>query len=209
MIRTRSLLPLVLVFAFVAAPAAQAQEERGLFPGLFGRRDQPPPQQNAQDPAELMIRIERLENQLRQLTGTVEQLQYQNQQLQQRLGANPAADTPPQRGPQRPPQTQPQNQPQAAPPQLPPPQNRRGDAFDPDANPEAPGRPRNLGVVQNQPPFPPGAAKTAVSEATARSALATSWQPAAVATPCTWAITGLGRRTMRCISREHSANTAS
>jgi tol-pal system protein YbgF len=154
MIATRSLLPLILAFAFIAAPAAQAQqEERGLFPGLFGRREQPP-QNVPQGDSELMIRIERLENQLRQLTGLVEQLQYQNQQLQQRLGANAPADAPPQRGPQRPPQQQPQPQPQAAPPQLPPPQqppqNRRGDAFDPDANPDAPGRPRNLGVIQNQ-----------------------------------------------------------
>jgi len=42
-----------------------------------------------------------------------------------------------------------------------------------------------MGVWQNQPPLPPGAAKPASSLATARSALATSWQPAAVASPCT------------------------
>ena len=47
-----------------------------------------------------------------------------------------------------------------------------------------------IGVWQNQPPLPPGAAKPAFSLATARSALATSWQPAAVASPCTRATTG-------------------
>ena len=49
-----------------------------------------------------------------------------------------------------------------------------------------------IGVWQNQPPLPPGVAKPASSLATARSALATSWQPAAVASPCTRATTGCG-----------------
>ena len=38
----------------------------------------------------------------------------------------------------------------------------------------------------------PGVAKRASSDAIARSHAATSWQPAAVATPCTLAITGCG-----------------
>jgi len=42
--------------------------------------------------------------------------------------------------------------------------------------------------------------------ATARSQLATSWQPAAVAMPCTCAITGLGWRTIACIIFEHWVN---
>ena len=49
-----------------------------------------------------------------------------------------------------------------------------------------------IGVWQNQPPLPPGAAKPAFSLATARSAVATSWHPAAVASPCTRATTGWG-----------------
>ena len=56
-----------------------------------------------------------------------------------------------------------------------------------------------MGVEQNSPISTPGVAKRAEVEATARSQLATSWQPAAVAMPCTWAITGLGWRTMACI----------
>src|SRR5271157_652503 len=49
-----------------------------------------------------------------------------------------------------------------------------------------------IGVVQNRPILTPGVANAAWSEATARSHVATSWQPAAVATPCTCAITGCG-----------------
>ena len=40
-----------------------------------------------------------------------------------------------------------------------------------------------IGVLQNRPILTPGVAKRDVSEATARSQVATSWHPAAVATP--------------------------
>ncbi len=53
-----------------------------------------------------------------------------------------------------------------------------------------------MGVVQNRPMRTPGVAKAAWSEAMARSQVATSWHPAAVAMPCTSAITGCG---MACI----------
>ena len=59
-----------------------------------------------------------------------------------------------------------------------------------------------IGVEQNSPIWTPGVAKRASAPATARSQLATSWQPAAVATPSTDAITGCGRRTIRCIIAE-------
>ncbi len=65
-----------------------------------------------------------------------------------------------------------------------------------------------IGVWQNQPPLPPGAAKPAVSLATARSALATSWQPAAVASPCTRATTGWGTCWMSVISSVQVASSA-
>ncbi len=45
----------------------------------------------------------------------------------------------------------------------------------------------------------PDTPNLAAAEATARSQLATSWQPAAVAVPCTAAITGCGRWTICCI----------
>ena len=46
-------------------------------------------------------------------------------------------------------------------------------------------------------------------EATAKSALATSWQPAAVAMPWTRAMTGTGSRTMVVIIRLHFLNRVS
>jgi tol-pal system protein YbgF len=119
------------------------------------------------------IRIQQLENQLRQLTGQNEELQYRNRQLEDRLrqlGAAPGgqaavgaqsnvAAIPAQPGPvSRQPQVQQQpayDQQIAAPapivqePPAPQPQGRRrGDAFDPNQNPNAPGAPRALGGGQ-------------------------------------------------------------
>ena len=51
-----------------------------------------------------------------------------------------------------------------------------------------------LGVEQNSPKLTPLTANFASLDATARSHIATSWQPAAVAMPCTRAITGTGSR---------------
>lgn len=48
------------------------------------------------------------------------------------------------------------------------------------------------GVEQKSPTLIPGVAKVDFSVATAMSQLATSWHPAAVATPFTIAITGTG-----------------
>lgn len=56
------------------------------------------------------------------------------------------------------------------------------------------------GVEQNRPTFTPGVAKMDFSVATAMSQLATSWQPAAVATPFTMAMTGTGMSCIRVIT---------
>jgi len=66
-----------------------------------------------------------------------------------------------------------------------------------------------IGVEQKRPRLTPGVAKRASSAASARSQVATSWQPAAVATPCTSAMTGLGKRTIASIRSLHSANICS
>src|SRR6185295_9705817 len=131
--------------------------------------------------SELVVRINRLESQVRQLTGTVEQLQYRNQQLEQQLaraqgspqqGAalaqprgpalpSPQAAAPPQQAhpPQQhayPPQQQAYPpQPEAYPPGPPPTGGRRGDAFDPNQNPNAPGIPRTLGSPGSVAAAPP------------------------------------------------------
>jgi tol-pal system protein YbgF len=125
------------------------------------RPQQPPQQQPAQwqqqpyggqapqGPGEEMsMRIGRLEAQIRQLTGAIEQLQYRNQQLEaqlQRMQGGAAA--PPARTPAQP-QMQPQIQPQVQPPPAAPPPGRRGEGvFDPAQNPNAPGAPRVLGTL--------------------------------------------------------------
>ena len=65
-----------------------------------------------------------------------------------------------------------------------------------------------IGVVQNRPILTPGVEKVAPSAATARSQLATSWQPAASAGPWTRAITGWGSVRSRPITREHRPNSS-
>jgi tol-pal system protein YbgF len=128
------------------------------------------------DDADAEMRIQQLENRLRQLTGQNEELQYRNRQLEERLRAlqggaqaspagppavvqpNIVAAPPPPNPPLRQPPAQPgydqqiaapapivQEPPQGAPPAQ---GRRRGDAFDPGQNPNAPGAPRALGGGQ-------------------------------------------------------------
>ena len=115
MTRTRRLalipfLPFLSVAALAAALAmpvspASAQQNGNFLDNLFNRGDsQRPPQavqgaQGAQEPqgampspgvsqgggSETSMRLDRIENALRQLTGTIEQLQYRNQQLEMQL----------------------------------------------------------------------------------------------------------------------------
>lgn len=136
--------------ALLTGPALAQQSGNGLFGDIF----KPPANvQNdtvANQQSELLMRVERIENQLRVLTGQIEQLQYRNQQLEQQLGARgtggvpPAAATAP-----RPPVTPPV----AA-------TGRRSDAFEPSEDPAAPGVPQPLGSPTSAsvaPPRPAGA----------------------------------------------------
>jgi tol-pal system protein YbgF len=141
--------------------------------------------------ADLVTRIDRLQAQVRELTGTVEELQYRNQQLEQEVqrlrGAaaappgspqpNAQYSAPPPRysSPQYPPAAAPYPPagqapgavaavpPSASPSSVPiisgdagSSSTRRGDAFDPARNPNAPGAPRPLGSSTdvNEPPPP-------------------------------------------------------
>jgi tol-pal system protein YbgF len=126
-----------------AAPQTQALPTTGQGPPMQGRAVQPG------SDVEMMMRIDRLEAQIRQLTGVIEQLQHRNQQLESRFGQSAGASAP--AAPPRIPQQQaPAAAPQTEMPALPPATsvpNRRGDAFDPSQNPGAPGVPRVLGSI--------------------------------------------------------------
>ena len=143
----------------------------------------PSPALAQSDDGDPEMQVQHLQEQLRQLTGQNEELQHQNQLLQQRLNAmqggaqaapagQPAAVQPnvaalpsPQPYPNanpgyRPPQSQQgYDQQNAAPAPIAqePAGGRRGDAFDPSQNPNAPGAPRALGGGQLPVEAPVGA----------------------------------------------------
>ncbi|HWK93979.1 MAG TPA: tol-pal system protein YbgF [Pseudolabrys sp.] len=172
----------VAVVVLTAFYSAHAQDRGGNFlDNLFSRgeggQQQRQQQQQPQgmpggdgDPNELSVRIDRIESALRQLTGTIEQLQYRNQQLEQQVRALQGGGAPPVQGPA--PAVIPNNQnPQVPPGQLPtvrpgvpgalqpsqPAQQqpgRRSDLFDPSQNPQAPGAPRPLGSADSAAPAP-------------------------------------------------------
>jgi tol-pal system protein YbgF len=142
------LMALIAVSSLVCEARAQDSERPfglfGLFNGserLGGERSAPPAgaDRTAQmSGPDLVLRLERLETQIRQLTGTIEQLQFRNQQLegqirrmQEEAAPRPGA------------QVRPQN-PSSASAASP---ARRGDAFDPVQNPNAPGAPHTLGSL--------------------------------------------------------------
>jgi tol-pal system protein YbgF len=167
---TRSRYPIrISVLAALALPLlvgiALAQEQRpqgGFLDNLFSRgeqgqqsqgdQSQAPPRVAQTDPGDVSSRVDRIEAALRQLTGTIEELQHQNQMLQmqlkrmqddteyrfQQLGS---------RGGQPPAATQPRV--------MPPPgaSGQRSDVFNPAANPNAPGAPRALGNEQAAAPI--------------------------------------------------------
>ncbi len=136
-----------LLAAGLAAAHAQEpspQRDSGFFGQIFGpserfRPGEPPAQMAQMSPSEMVVRMDRLENQIRQLTGLVEQLQFRNQQLEQQLRQMQGGAAPVQARPQSMPPAQ------AAPPPGPPAQPpRRSDVVDPNENPAAPGAPRPL-----------------------------------------------------------------
>jgi tol-pal system protein YbgF len=101
----------------------------------------------AQDAADLVVRTTRLENQLRQLSGQIEQLQFENRRLTEQL-RKMQEDVDfrfSERGGQRSSSAPAQPRPAAPPPT--PGRERRGDAFDPAAQPGAAGAPRQLGQI--------------------------------------------------------------
>jgi tol-pal system protein YbgF len=110
----------------------------------------------AQDAADIVVRLNRLENQMRQSAGEIERLQFENRQLREQLrkfqedvefrfqesGGRGGAGAAPRPA-------------QSPPPATPP--GRRSDAFDPSTTPAAPGAPRPLGQTTPSAPLPGGA----------------------------------------------------
>ena len=102
----------------------------------------------AQDASDFFLRLNRLENQVRDLSGQVEQLKFENRRLQdqtrkfqedvdyrfQELSGGGGKGAP---------SATPQSRP------APPAPQRRGDVFDPSADPNAPGAPRPLGQARS------------------------------------------------------------
>ena len=134
---------LFVFFAFALALAATS-----VFPAA------------AQDAADAIVRLNRLESQFRQISGQMEQLQYENRQLKDQLrkfqedvefrfqesrggGGSRSAPAPSTTTPSRP------AQPQAQPAQP----QRRSDVFDPSEVPDAPGAPRPLGSTPPSAPL--------------------------------------------------------
>ena len=156
--------------------------------GVAWAQEQPPVgdgMDEAGDPSAMVVRVGRLEGQIRSLTGQIEQLQYQNRKLEddlrkmqgdvefrfqdlQRTGAGGAPAirpvAPAKRGdadgapasavadggisPQPPVAEAPRSETPRA-------KIARGDAFDPDSDPDAPGAPRPLGSTAPSTPLTP------------------------------------------------------
>jgi tol-pal system protein YbgF len=170
---TRGFVAAALAAALCVSGAVSAQEDQSPLSAIgrmFGKKPQQAAgQEEGEGPTtEQVLRIERLEAQIRQLTGTIEQLQYRNQQLENQLrgaggpvSAQPAPAAPLARPPVQgqvpsqvpaPVQGQPLPATAAASPPPPPATGRRSDVFDPSQNPNAPGAPRPLGSMPNEPP---------------------------------------------------------
>ena len=169
----------------------------GMLPAaVSATRPEGPPQEQARTAAgapttfkvaqvaetDLLMRLDRLDEQVRQLTGAIEQLQYHNQQLEQQLrrlqeGGDPrggvgrpgpmgssgpgGAGGP--GGPgatggmtadRYPPPPPVGGSSEPYPPPSPPPGQRRAEVFDPSQNPYAPGAPRALGSMPAGPGDP-------------------------------------------------------
>jgi tol-pal system protein YbgF len=149
------------VVAILAAPALAQDRGGGFLDNLFSRGESHDQAAQNQE-SDMVVQINQLQEKVRQLTGTIEQLQYRNQQLERQLqqaGVNPGANagTNPSPVPSRYPTT---NSAAVAPGRvqtpvasaMPPAQAgatamppASGDAFDPARHPNAPGAPRALG----------------------------------------------------------------
>ncbi len=149
----------------IASPAQPAQASPpGVIPGVGPDAGDP------NDPAQMVVRLDRLENELRQANGRIEELENQQRLLQDQLkrfqqdveyrlggaapppaSAAPVASAPPVG--LAPPVVAAAPGAELAPGVKP----RRGDAIDPNTDPNAPGAPRPLGTTPPSAPLTAGA----------------------------------------------------
>ncbi len=156
--RLRATVAWALLLAAMPGAALAQDRQSGLLDNLFGQRQQAPQPapQIAQSGgggggSDESSRIDRIENALRQLTGTIEQLQHDNQMLQmqlkrmqddteyrfQQMGGGRGGGAP---------MRAPSNAPMPSGPSGP--NGQRSDVFNPAQHPDAPGAPRTLGNPQ-------------------------------------------------------------
>lgn len=114
--------------------------------------DEPELPASGPDPAALSVRIDRLERDLRQMTGQNEELQHRVQTLEEQLRAARAAE--PARTTAAPAAEPAPAAPAARSPEPASKPGRRTDAFDPAAAPDAPGAPKPLGATAPSAPIP-------------------------------------------------------
>jgi tol-pal system protein YbgF len=162
------MMPAIAAIIIVTGCGASAQQP-GFLDNLFGGSERVAPSAEpaqVQSPGregrsnDLMVRLERLDGQIRQLTGAIEELQHRNQLLEAQIhemrggvarapASTPMAPMAAPAGPARPTVT----------PGMPPPSaaqmGRRSDVFDPSQNPNAPGAPRLLGSPSSTASLPP------------------------------------------------------
>ncbi|WP_159729182.1 tol-pal system protein YbgF [Methylosinus sp. Ce-a6] len=133
---------------------------------LFGQRV-PEEDAAAREASAASVRIDRLENQIRLLNGLVEELQHNMRRLEDQLRrAQESAALPPLAAQQQQaPRVAPEAPPLPGPAAISPGGLRRGDAFDPGANPNAPGAPRPLGATPPSAPLPAAGAAGATAGA--------------------------------------------
>lgn len=137
----------------------------------------------AQDSASLLIRIGRLESQMRQINGQIEQMQFEARKLQEQLRKfqedvdfrlrenTPGSSLPKKHSEAAEPETNGENWRAAAQAPVQPSSRpeRRGDAFDPSEDPSAPGAPRPLGSLAPA-PIPGASSSRKSSESPAAAA---------------------------------------